>query len=158
MSRTADFTRMTTKPVPPGTVLFLIGMRVRKPWQLISWLRTAFEMPRMLAYLEKNPDAGLLAWDAYLGRSALVVCYWKDAESLRNFAANPQAPHAGPWRWFNKRVLGSRAVGIWHETYVIGEHEAIYGDMPRFGLARAIGSAPIDGHNRTAKQRITASA
>lgn len=149
--------RTTSKPVPPGTTLFLIGMRVRKPWHLRAWLRTAIAMPRMLRHLEKNPEVGLLAWDAYLGRSALVVCYWKDAESLRAFAADPSAPHLGPWRWFNKTILGSGAVGIWHETYVIGEHEGIYGDMPLFGLAKAVGGRPIGDADRTAKQRIAAS-
>lgn len=148
--------RTTAATVPEGTTLFLIGMRVRKPWHVISWFRTAIAMPRMLAYLARTPEAGLLSYDLYLGRSALVVSYWRDAEALRTFAANTRAPHAKAWRWFNKQVAPNGSVGVWHETYVIGAHEEIYSSMPPFGLSKAVGAEPVETHSRTAKQRLAA--
>ena len=47
-------------------------------------------------------------------------------------------------------------VGIWHETYAIeqGRFEVIYGNMPRFGLAKAFEHAPVVQSNETARQRI----
>jgi len=151
--------RRTTPLTPPdGTVVFLIGMRVNKPWRLHEWLGVFFAMPRMLAHLAKNPDAGLLSYDVYAGRNMLVVSYWSSAEALRTFASAPEAPHASAWRRFNKRLAGSGSVGIWHETYVIGEHEAVYSDMPAFGLGKAVGIQPVGAGKATAKQRLAASA
>jgi hypothetical protein len=36
-------------------------------------------------------------------------------------------------------------VGIWHETYLVpaGRYEAIYGNMPRMGLATAAGRIAV---------------
>jgi len=149
--------RMTVNQPPAGTAVFLIGMRVNKPWRLHEWLAVFFAMPRMLAHLARHPEAGLLCYDVYAGRNMIVVSYWSSAEALRTFASNPRAPHAGAWRRFNKRLAGTGSVGIWHETYVIGEHEAVYGGMPPFGLGKAVGTRPISGETATAKQRLAAS-
>ena len=47
-------------------------------------------------------------------------------------------------------------MGIWHETYRVraGEYEAIYNNMPEFGLAKAGGWVPATGKNSTAKGRL----
>ena len=41
-------------------VVFLIGMRVNKPWKFWKWLPVATAMPRMLIELAKQPELGLL--------------------------------------------------------------------------------------------------
>ncbi len=64
-----------------------------------------------------------------------------------------QAPHLPAWRWFNKRFADRNAVGIWHETYVIGEHETITSGMPPWGLAEAVGAVPVGPGTKTAAQR-----
>ena len=48
---------------------------------------------------------------------------------------------------------------IWHETFRVraGEHEAVYGNMPVFGLAAASTHAPAARKNNTAAVRIGAS-
>lgn len=45
---------------------------------------------------------------------------------------------------FNKAVNDSGDVGIWHETYQVqaGRFEAVYGNMPTFGLAEGIRTRP----------------
>jgi Domain of unknown function (DUF4188) len=43
-------------------VVFLIGMRVNKPWRPDLWLPVFAAMPSMLAELSKNPDSGLLGY------------------------------------------------------------------------------------------------
>ena len=47
-------------------------------------------------------------------------------------------------------------VGIWHETYLIQPHqyEAVYGNMPVFGLAKATQHVPAVGRRETARRRL----
>jgi len=47
--------------------------------------------------------------------------------------------------------------GYWHETYRVepGSYEAIYGSMPRFGLAAAGDHLPIEGATNDARSRLT---
>jgi hypothetical protein len=50
-------------------------------------------------------------------------------------------------------------VGVFHETYLVsaGKYEAVYVNMPRFGLALAGGMVPAVGRMQSAKERIQAS-
>jgi hypothetical protein len=47
-------------------------------------------------------------------------------------------------------------VGSWHETYLVadGRHEAIYANMPLFGLARAGAHLPVAARGDGAAQRL----
>ena len=42
-------------------VVFLIGMRVNRPWKIHKWLPVVLAMPRMIKELLSKPDFGLLA-------------------------------------------------------------------------------------------------
>ena len=57
---------------------------------------------------------------------------------------------------FNQRIGSGPDVGIWHELYTIrpGDFEAIYANMPKFGLAAATGHVPVGDGSRTSKQRM----
>ena len=44
-------------------VVFLIGMRINKPWKIHKWLPVALAMPRMLKELYAQPELGLLHQD-----------------------------------------------------------------------------------------------
>ncbi|QTI68307.1 DUF4188 domain-containing protein [Gordonia polyisoprenivorans] len=145
--------RMTNKTPPEGTTLFLIGMSMPRLRHAGAWLAVFLAMPRMLVYLKRNPEAGLLSGRLYVGASIMVVSYWRSAEDIRRFAADARAPHLLAWRWFNKRFADRNAVGIWHETYVIGEHETITSGMPPWGLAEAVGAVPVGLGTKTAAQR-----
>jgi hypothetical protein len=83
-----------------------------------------------------------------------VVQYWRDFDSPDRFARDKDLPHLEPWRQFNLAVRDSGEVGIWHETFRVraGEYEAVYGNMPVFGLAAA------DSHVRAARKGNTAAA
>ena len=61
---------------------------------------------------------------------------------------------------FNRAVRASGDVGIWHETFKVraGEYEAVYGNMPVFGLAAAARPLPTAQKANTAAARIGASA
>ena len=71
----------------------------------------------------------------------------------------PDRAHLPAWRELNRRVRDSGDVGIWHETYRVQASglEAIYGDLPRFGLAAAFGHVPVSARTgQSAARRIGA--
>ena len=72
------------------------------------------------------------------------------------YARDRDARHLPAWRAFNQRVRDSGDVGIWHETYRVraGEYEAIYGNMPRVGLAAVGDHRAIGTTSATAASRI----
>jgi len=139
-------------------VVFLIGMRVNKPWKVKSWLPVSKAMPRMQRELAENPDLGCLGMQNWFGRTTVSVQYWRDFESLNDYARNPDHPHLPAWRAFNKVVRDSGDVGIWHETYQVAANgaEAVYGNMPEFGLAAAFNHVPASVAGNSAAKRIGA--
>ncbi|MFV0460958.1 MAG: DUF4188 domain-containing protein [Actinomycetales bacterium] len=136
--------------------VFLIGMRVRKPWRVDQWVPVARAFTRMLAYLERTPEAGLLGHEEWFGRTTLMLSYWRSPEHLQRFAADPDAPHAEPWRIFMRSVGADPVVGVWHETYraTPGNYEVVYLDMPDFGLGKAVGVQRVGAGSSTARQRL----
>ena len=141
-------------------VVFLIGMRINRPWKVHRWLPVALAMPRMLRELERRPESGFLgAGQGLLAMGPVVVQYWRSFEQLERYARDPDAEHLPAWRRFNRLVRGSGDVGIWHETYRVraGEYETIYGNMPRIGLARFGVHEPL-GSTSTASLRSGARA
>ena len=51
--------RMTAR-IDGDFVVFLIGLRVNKPWKIHKWLPVFLAMPRMLKELAANPESGFL--------------------------------------------------------------------------------------------------
>ena len=139
-------------------VVFLIGMRINKPWKLRQWLPVFTAMPKMLRYLEQHPDKGLLGYRQSLFPTAFVVQYWRSFADLERFARNPDDPHLEPWRKFNRMVKARGDVGIWHETYRVHtpDIETIYSNMPPVGLSQALGMIPVRRGQDTAAARIAA--
>lgn len=92
----------------------------------------------------------------WFGRTTILVQYWRDFDSLDRFAKDRDLPHLEPWRRFNRAVRASGDVGIWHETFKIraGEYEAVYGNMPIFGLAAAARHLPTAQKANTAAAQI----
>ena len=120
-------------------IVFLIGMRINKPWKVHAWWPVFVAMPKMLKYLAEHPDKGLLGYQQAFFPSPMLVQYWRSFEDLERFARDRDDPHLEPWRQFNRRVGRSGDVGIWHETYRVltANIETIYGNMPPHGLAAA---------------------
>ena len=139
-------------------VVFLIGMRINKPWKVGVWWPVFVAMPKMLNYLAKQPDKGLLGYEQAFFPSPIIVQYWRSFEDLARFARNPDDPHLEPWRQFNRRVGKSGDVGIWHETYLVKtvNIETVYGNMPPYGLAAASAVVPVMRGKDSAAARIGA--
>lgn len=137
-------------------VIFLIGARVNRWWKLPQIIQTSRAMGRMLRELDAHPELGLLHHEAWLGRTAMIVQYWRSFEHLHAYARLKEAEHLPAWAAFNRTIGTNGDVGIWHETYLVraGEYEAIYGNMPPFGLGQAGDLVPANGSARTARGRL----
>ena len=137
-------------------VVFLIGARINKWWKPHLYIPVGRAMRRMIAELEANRDLGLMHVEAWGGRTAIMVQYWRSFDHLHAYARNRDAEHLPAWVDFHRRIGMNGDVGIWHETYLVraGEYEAIYGNMPEFGLARAAGWAAAEGGRATAAGRL----
>ncbi len=77
-------------------IVFLIGMRINKPWKLRQWFPVFVAMPKMLSYLQQHPDKGLLGYRQSLFPELFIVQYWRSFADLERFARNPDDPHLEP--------------------------------------------------------------
>ena len=137
-------------------VVFLIGAQPSK-LRLVRSIRDLGGrrgMQHMLNHLMSRPESGLLGYEM-AGFGSIIVQYWRSFEHLDAFARNTDAPHLAAWRNYWKRVGKSTRTGIWHETYLVraGEYEAIYGNMPPYGLGRAGDLVPLR-EDATARKRL----
>jgi len=149
-----------TADIKGDFVVFIIGMRINKPWAVHKWMPVASAMPKMQAALAAKPETGFLAGENYfnlLTRTSCSIQYWRTFEDLEKFAKNPSETHLKAWKSFNKAIGNNGTVGIWHETYRVkaNQYECVYGNMPRFGLANAGDHVPATGVFKNAKSRIT---
>jgi hypothetical protein len=140
-----------------GFVVFLIGMRVNKPWKFWKWLPVASAMPKMIIELYKNPQLGMLHARSHFGfPNVTVTQYWESFEKLEAYAKARELAHLPAWQAFNKAVGSNGDVGIWHETYVIGpgQYENIYNNMPPYGLGACSPMVDAIGGRQAARQRV----
>jgi Domain of unknown function (DUF4188) len=147
------WTAQVTEPL----VVFLIGMRLNKPWKVRRWWWVTQSMPRMMRSLASVPDLGLLHAESFTrGRTTLMVQYWRSFDHLERFARDRDQPHLDAWRRWNREIRASGDVGFWHETYAVapGSIEAVYGNMPLFGLAAATTHVPAGRVGHSAGHRL----
>ena len=156
MSQQVFTGRFTAAPERSDVTVFLIGMRANRWWKVAQVARIASRMGPMLSHLAEHPDAGMLGGHTWLGRTTILLSYWESPEHLQRFAADRDAPHLQPWRDFRRTMQGSGTVGVWHETYQVpvADLEAVYVDMPAFGLAAATSHVPVGPGTKTARQRL----
>ena len=145
--------RMTAR-LEGDFVVFLIGIRVNKPWKIHKWLPVFLAMPRMVKELAANPESGFLG---HLMSPRVMVQYWRSFDDLEAYARSKDQEHWPAWVAFNKRVGTSRGdVGIWHETYRVraGEYEALYSGMPPIGLGKVGELVAATGRQESARGRL----
>lgn len=138
-------------------VVFLIGMRLNKPWKLGAWLPSARAMPRMLKELYAKPasETGFLGHQSF--STFVMAQYWRSFDHLEAYARARDAAHWPAWVEFNRTMKARRAdVGLWHETYLVpaGAYEAIYTGMPPYGLGKVAALVPATGSREAARQRL----
>lgn len=136
-------------------VIFLIGMRINKWWAIHKWFPVFNAMPGMIRELYQNSDLGFKSMESFFGlRTTVLIQYWRSTEDLISYAKGQQ--HLTAWKNFNKKIGNNKAVGIYHETYVVrkGEYETVYGNMPVYGLSKALNHVPITKDMNSAKKRL----
>jgi Domain of unknown function (DUF4188) len=156
---TAVFPGRFAAQLDEPVVVFLIGMRINRLRAFRKWLRVFREMGPMLRTLLQHPNKGFLHFEFFFSwRTLLLVQYWRSFDDLERFARSREEPHAGAWQRFIRDVGDDGTVGVYHETYLIqpGAAEAIYDNMPRFGLAAATRHVPATGSRAQARARISA--
>ena len=133
-------------------------MRFNKPWKVRQWWPVFTAMPRMLRGLGEHPELGLPRHPALVRTHDGAGAVLAQLRGSRPLRPGRDLPHLEPWRRFNRRVRATGDVGIWHETYQVraGEYEAIYGNMPVFGLAAAGEHVPAGRKANSAAARIGA--
>ncbi|HEV8297067.1 MAG TPA: DUF4188 domain-containing protein [Acidimicrobiales bacterium] len=146
-----------TAEIDGDFVVFLIGARFNTKWRPIRTIRDLGGrrgMKHMLDYLMQRPEKGLLGYEMGL---PIIVQYWRSFDHLEAFAKDKSDPHLDAWRNYWRRVgKDPNRTGIWHETYLVkaGDYEAIYGNMPPFGLGKAGRVIPFaDGVDARARLR-----
>ncbi len=147
------FTARTDEPF----VVFIIGLRINRLLDFRKWLPTARAMGPMLRELYQHPEKGFLDAETFVyWPGVALVQYWRSFEDLERFARDPEGPHLPAWQRFNREARQSKSVGIWHETYLVepGHYEAIYANMPVFGLAKETEHVPAVGGRETARRRL----
>jgi fumigallin biosynthesis monooxygenase-like protein len=135
-------------------VVFLIGARVNRWWKFPVHLWFAASMPKMIAELEAHPESGFLGHET-LG-FGIMVQYWRSLEQLIAYARARDQVHFPYWVKFNKRIGSNGDIGIWHETYRVhaGEYEAVYNNMPPYGLGKIGKIVDAIGAQATATGRL----
>ncbi|MFK4069254.1 DUF4188 domain-containing protein [Streptomyces sp. NPDC029674] len=148
-----------TADAQDGVVVFHIGVRINNFRAVRSWWPVFTAMPRMLEELSQDRGSGLLGYRLLLGgpRLMYVVQYWESQEKLLTYSADQGKEHRPAWAAWNRRVREGRGkVGFWHETFVVpaGAHEAVYVNMPEFGLGEALGVIPVGRRGDRAADRL----
>ena len=138
-------------------VLFLIGMRFNNIFAVHRWLPVFLAMPKMLKELHVNRQLGFKSYEMWIGRTLILVQYWESAEKLMEYAKAKDSEHLPAWRSFNQLAMKSKAVGIWHETYLVGKNntENIYVNMPKFGFGKVGNLQPARGNRDSAQGRLS---
>ena len=147
--------KRVTAQIQGDFVVFLIGMRINKPWKIHKWLPVALAMPKMIKELHQHPESGFLG---HIMSTRVIVQYWRSFEHLEAYARDQNHHHWPAWVDFNKRIgKSSGDVGIWHETYKVqaGDFECVYSGMPLFGLAKASSMVDASGNLETAGGRMS---
>jgi hypothetical protein len=143
-------------------VVFQIGMRINRFWKVHRWLPLLLVAPRMVRELEADPESGLLGSRTVVGpgiRNVGFVQYWDSFADLREYARDEDRRHRPAWvEYYQDGTADDSAVGIWHETYVVGadDHESVYNNVPPHGLGAADGSELVSatGARETATGRL----
>ncbi len=138
-------------------VTFIIGMRINNLLAVRKWVPTFRAMISILKELYQHPEMGFRGGESFLyWRGLALVQYWRSFEDLETFARNPDDLHLPAWRRFNRTIGIDGTVGFFHETYIVerGNYEAVYGNMPVFGLAKATEHVRAVGGRETARRRL----
>ncbi len=132
---------------PPGTVVFMIGMRINSFWRVRSWIPVFMGMPPMIRELFQHPELGLLGSRIeFSWRRVTMMQYWESMEKLMSYSSARDHAHLPAWQSYNRMARrAGGVVGIWHEAYEVNPERShiVYRHMPDFGIGEATRSVPV---------------
>jgi hypothetical protein len=151
--------RWTAQP-DENFVVFIIGMRINRWWMIHRWLPPIMAMRRMLRELGMGRGLGFYGSNTWLGRTILVVQYWRSFEQLEAYARTSDRSHVPAWVELNRTIGNDGSVGIYHETYRIapGQFENVFINMPPMLLGNCATLIEARGQLATATGRMRSSA
>lgn len=141
------------EPADEGLVVFFVGGQVNHPLgplapgcadnekyfgQIAGALENYYDKHGLLGYTQMRST------DEHSNNMSMFVMYWRDVESLHNFAHGPE--HMAGLRWWSKVAAKKYPhISVFHETYIVpkGHYENIYLNCKPLGMG-AIG-VPING-------------
>src|SRR4051794_6115993 len=95
------FTGRYSATIDGDFVVFIIGMRVNRPWRVKSWYPVFAAMPKMISELQGNPSSGFLgATRGLMSTGPTLIQYWRSFDHLERYARDPHATHLPAWRAF----------------------------------------------------------
>ena len=99
---------MPTSAMPTSA----IWRNVRRTWRLFG------AMSRMIRELTRDPAAGYLGGESWLGNPTVMVQYWRSFEDLERYARAEDREHRPAWAAFNRMLhdaaksgSGTRPIG-----------------------------------------------
>ena len=155
MGSDVQWGRYTTS-VDEEICVYLVGLRINKPWLVHRWWPTMRAVAAMLRELDREPALGMLAVRAFPTlRNVTVLQYWRSYADLQRYADADR--HQRAFRYYFNKQYKSGALGIFHETYMVPAHhyEGIFVHMPaKFGLTDALGPIPAGRYGDTMAARM----
>src|SRR5258708_22565148 len=94
-------------------------MRVNRPLKVREWMPILLAMPKMLRWLDRHPEAGLLNWQFSWMRGPAIIQYWRTFEPLDPFARADGQPHLPAWKAFNRSLRRSGLAGSFRQIHPI---------------------------------------
>lgn len=148
--------RISTQIAEPY-VMLILGIRVNR-WPLIwKWLPTMLASLPMVYTLARHRAGGYLGGQVTSFWFGIGLHqYWRSFDDLERFARSKEYPHLKAWRWYNKAIGAKGSVGLWHEVFLVqpGYQEAMYDNMPLFGLAAASTHVPVAESRKEPRLRL----
>ena len=138
-------------------VVFIIGMRINKPWLVHRWLPLVIQMTRMLRELYPRPELGFMGGKTWFGRTIVLIQYWRSFDDLEAYAKAKDRAHLPAWGAFNRAIGSNGDVGIYHETYRIepGQYENVFVNMPPTLIGSVAPLSEAKGAHASARGRMT---
>ncbi len=139
------YTALVSPHIEESYVVLLLGIRINHFHLFWKWIPTVLASFPMVYSLVRHRAAGFLGGQAFFFRPGLgIVQFWRSFDDLERFARSKKHPHLRGWRWYNRSIGSSGSVGLWHEVFLVrpGCQEAMYDNMPLFGLGRTAKHVP----------------
>ncbi|KAI1485312.1 hypothetical protein F5X96DRAFT_660501 [Biscogniauxia mediterranea] len=131
------------KPADESVLVFFVGGQINHPLGILApgcaenqkYFNKVTDA--LQNYYDKRGLLGFTQWQGtteHAGNMSMLIMYWKDVESLHNYAHGPE--HMAGLRWWTSVSKKYPHLSVFHETFVApkGQFENIYLNCKPFGF------------------------